>query len=203
MIHHLRAAGVSLVVDSRGTEVPVIVHWGRDLGALADSDLHNLVDATVELNPPSSIDRPPRFSLIAGLHEGWSGHPVVAFTEAAGTPRHRETARRENVITSISEWPESSVTTRLELTVQGLLLASHVVHNESASAITLTSAAIALPVPDRARELLDFTGLWSRERQPQRQQPGLGVWLRESRHGRGGHDDAFLMAAGTPGFGFS
>ena len=29
-----------------------------------------------------------------------------------------------------------------------------------------------------------------------------GVHAREGRHGRGGHDDAFLLAAGTPGFGF-
>ncbi|MBA8817470.1 alpha-galactosidase [Microbacterium halimionae] len=203
MIHHLRAAGVSLVVDSRGTEVPAIVHWGRDLGALAKNDLQNLVDATVALNPPSSIDRPPRLSLIAGLGEGWSGHPVVALAGVFGTARHRETLSRQNIITSVSEWAAASVTTRLELTADGLLLASHVVHNEGSSAITLTSAAVALPIPDRARELLDFTGLWSRERQPQRQQPGLGVWLRESRHGRGGHDDAFLMVAGTPGFGFS
>ena len=59
-----------------------------------------------------------------------------------------------------------------------------------------------LPVPDRAREVLDFSGRWAGERESQRSRPGQGTWLRETRHGRGGHDDPFLMMAGTPGFGF-
>ncbi len=74
--------------------------------------------------------------------------------------------------------------------------------NDGAEPFTLTATDVVLPVPDRAREVLDFSGRWAGERRPQRAQPGHGVWLRETRHGRGGHDDPFLMVAGTPGFGF-
>ena len=35
-IHHLRAAGVSVVVDARGPRLPRIAHWGADLGDLDD-----------------------------------------------------------------------------------------------------------------------------------------------------------------------
>ena len=97
---------------------------------------------------------------------------------------------------------EAASTTRLELTAQGVLLASHTIRNEGDSAIAVAAADVVLPVPDRAREVLDFSGRWAGERRPQRSRPGHGAWLRETRHGRGGHDDPFLMVAGTAGFDF-
>ena len=42
-IHHLRAAGVSVVVDARGPRLPRIAHWGADLGDLDDGLLSDLV----------------------------------------------------------------------------------------------------------------------------------------------------------------
>ena len=39
MIHHLRAAGTSFVLDARGTGVPVVIHWGSDLGAVSYTHL--------------------------------------------------------------------------------------------------------------------------------------------------------------------
>ena len=35
-VHHLRAAGVSVVIDCQGPRLPRIVHWGADLGDLDD-----------------------------------------------------------------------------------------------------------------------------------------------------------------------
>ncbi|KRB36664.1 alpha-galactosidase [Microbacterium sp. Root180] len=202
MIHHLRAAGVSLVLDSRGSGVPSIVHWGRDLGALAESDLALLSDAAVPAVPPSSIDVPLRLTLLPSLADGWSGLPAVVVEGSRSAPRQRSTVRDGDVLVAETEWADAVITTRLELTAQGVLLASQAVRNVGDSALTLTSAGVALPVPDRAREVLDFSGRWAGERRPQRAVPGHGVWLRETRHGRGGHDDPFLMVAGTPGFGF-
>jgi alpha-galactosidase len=57
-------------------------------------------------------------------------------------------------------------------------------------------------VPGVAREVLDLTGRWCRERSPQRRPLGHGAWRREGRHGRTGHDAPLLLVAGTPGFGF-
>ncbi len=94
------------------------------------------------------------------------------------------------------------VVTEIELTDEGVLRARHTVHNAGPQPISVTSADVVLPIPARAQEILDFTGLWSAERRPQRGPLRHGVWSRETRHGRPGHDDPFLLAVGTPGFGF-
>jgi alpha-galactosidase len=204
MIHHLRAAGVSLVLDSRGAGVPVIVHWGADLGALDDADLAALADASVPAVGPSSVDVPLRLSLLPALAEGWSGQPAVALAGAPGRgiPRQIATEREGDVLTIASAWGDAAITTRLALTPQGVLLVSHDIRNDGRDVLRVTDADVALPVPDRAREVLDFSGRWALEREPQRVVPGHGAWVRETRHGRGGHDDPFLMMAGTSGFGF-
>ncbi|SFR70495.1 alpha-galactosidase [Agromyces sp. CF514] len=211
MIHHLCASGVSVLVDARGTGVPAIVHWGRDLGELDDAALAALADAVVPAVSPSSIDVPLRLSLAPSLADGWSGRPGLAV--AGERPVDLALALRscERIADSAGDRLAISVTDAaasvdlaiaLELTPQGVLRMRHVVTNVGEATLHLGAAASVVPVPDRARELLDFSGLWANERRPQRLTPGHGVWTRESRHGRPGHDDAFLLAAGTPGFGF-
>ena len=59
-----------------------------------------------------------------------------------------------------------------------------------------------MPLPDSVGEVLDFTGRWGREREPQRRPIADGVWLRENRRGRTAHDAATMLLAGTAGFGF-
>ncbi|WP_374315002.1 alpha-galactosidase, partial [Microbacterium sp.] len=193
---------VGLVLDSRGAGVPRIVHWGRDLGALADADLAALSDAAVPAVPPSSIDAPLRLTLLPALADGWSGRPAVAIEGLRPAPRRLGTVRDGDALVVESAWADAVITTRLELSAQGVLTVSHAVRNAGGTPLVLTAADVALPVPDRAREVLDFSGRWAGERRPQRGLPGQGVWLRETRHGRGGHDHPFLMVAGTPGFDF-
>ena len=214
MIHHLRAAGTSLVLDASGRGTPVIVHWGADLGDLSPADLAALAAASVPPVGPSSIDVPLRLSLVPALAEGWSGRPALSgFRTGTGTldPTLTLVAVHERGVNTLAiELADAdasvTVTTDLELTVQGVLRMRHTVINSAtgpaAGTLELAGLDAILPVPDRAGELLDFTGLWSHERRPQRSTLGQGVWSRESRHGRPGHDDSFLTVAGTPGFGF-
>ncbi|ROS27868.1 alpha-galactosidase [Cellulomonas sp. PhB150] len=200
MLHHLRAAGVSVLLDARGTGVPRVVHWGRDLGDLTDEDLAALADATVPAVPPSSVDHPLRVSLVPGLAEGWSGRPTVAVHRPGG-PLDLD-LRSAGGLASRDEAAGVAVETEVELTPQGVLRLRQSVRNEGSTPLAVDAAAVVVPVPDRAREVLDFSGLWSHERRPQRHLPPHGVWSRESRHGRPGHDDAFLLTVGVPGFGF-
>jgi alpha-galactosidase len=239
-IPYLRAAGTSLVLDARGTGVPVIVHWGADLGDLNGALLASLADASVPAISPSSIDVPLRLSLLPTLAQGWSGRPGVSgfrpghpgaaaldlrlddvragdgqpgvvragVVRAGGLPGSgRALPGTQTLTISLTDAAARvAVRTDLELSVEGVLRLRHTLTNTSddpASApFELGSLDVILPVPDRAAELLDFTGLWTHERRPQRSTLGHGVWSRESRHGRPGHDDSYLMAAGTPGFGF-
>lgn len=210
MIRHLRAAGISLVLDFGGIGTPVILHWGTDLGDLSLADLRAFGAASVPAVGPSSIDVPLRLSLLPTLSEGWSGRPALgAFRSGTRTldaalalvaVHERDVNTLEIEMADANS--EVTVRTEVELTVQGILRLRHSVTNTGTDTLELASLDVVLPVPDRARELLDFTGLWSHERRPQRSQLAHGVWSRESRHGRPGHDDSHLTVAGTPGFGF-
>lgn len=202
MIHHLRAAGVSVVLDARGPEVPVVLHWGRDLGPLTDDDLAALAEASVPAVPPSSIDEPLRVGVVPALSHGWSGRPPFVIDPVPTTRRFAGSVRDDGAVLVTVFLDDVEVLARFELTPQGVLLASHTVRNAGDHPVGVSAASVALPLPARATEVLDFSGRWAAERRPQRRQPGHGVWVRETRHGRGGHDDPFVMAAGTPGFGF-
>ena len=84
MIHHLRAAGVSFVLDCPRRGGAAIIHWGRDLGELSEPELAALAEAAVPAVPPSSIDVPLRVSILPTLADGWSGRPAVAVAGARG-----------------------------------------------------------------------------------------------------------------------
>ena len=207
MIHHLRAAGTSFVLDARGTGVPVIVHWGSDLGDLSRAALEQLADSQIPAVGPSSIDSPLRQSILPVMADGWSGRPGIAGHHEGATSRQpaftlagAEIVEAGLRITLTAASLE--VVIDIELTPHGVLRQRLTLTNTGDSVYALASLDATLPIPTRARELLDFTGRWPRERQPQRRDIANGTWTRDSRHGRPGHDNAFLMVAGTPGFGF-
>jgi alpha-galactosidase len=216
-IHHLRAAGASFVLDARGTAVPVIVHWGADLGDLSDDALADLADSQTPAVGPSSIDTPLRQSILPAMADGWSGRPGIAgYHEGAALSPLGMQHSPAFVLAGIDAVDRSlsvelrtgagasalSVVVRIELSEHGVLRQRLTATNLGSSVYSLASLDATLPVPARARELLDFTGRWPRERQPQRRDLAHGTWTRDSRHGRPGHDSAYLMVAGTPAFGF-
>jgi len=204
VIHHLRAAGVSVLLDARGTAVPAIVHWGRDLGPLSEEEAAALADASVPAVPPSALDRPLRVSLAPGRADGWSGRPAVGAHRPGESADLRLAAVEGDGLTFVARDTAVGVAvqTEAELTEQGVLRVRQTVCNEGADGLVVDAAHVVVPVPDRAREVLDFSGVWSHERRPQRHRPPHGIWSRESRHGRPGHDNAFLLVAGVPGFDF-
>ena len=69
-------------------------------------------------------------------------------------------------------------------------------------ALEVAALRTLVPLPARADELLDLTGRWIRERQPQRHPLTDGTFSRQGRRGRTGHDAPLLLVAGTAGFGF-
>ena len=209
MIHHLRAAGSSLVLDARGMRLPAIVHWGADLGDLDERELTVLAESAVPAVGPSSIDGPLRLSILPGVADGWSGAPALrGFWATTGTSvgplvLRAATGAADGIrLTCVDPTATLVVETEIELGAEGVLRLRHTLRNTSEDVLELAGLEIALPVPDRAREVLDFAGLWTHERRPQRLRPGIGAWTRETRHGRPGHDDPFLTVVGTPGFGF-
>lgn len=214
MIHHLRAAGTSFVLDARGAGVPSILHWGRDLGELSTAHLVALATATETAGGPSAVDHPLRISIVPTLAEGWSGQPGIAGFHLGGTGVRRpnlrldaveainDSALRVHLVDDADGHPVLALTIDLELAPQGVLRQRIALRNLAEADFVVGSLSATLPVPDTARERLDFTGTWSAERAAQRAPIDHGTWLRESRHGRPGHDDSFLLAVGEPGFGY-
>lgn len=83
---HLRAAGVSFVVELRAP-LPRILHWGEDLGELTDEGLAalGLTADGVALN--NSLDEARQFTVWPTEADGWSGTPAHQGHRAAPPPR--------------------------------------------------------------------------------------------------------------------
>ena len=77
-IVHLRRARTSLVLDARGPGLPRVVHWGADLGPLADDGPARARRRHVPPVVPSSFDAPTVLSLLPEASAGWSGRPGLA-----------------------------------------------------------------------------------------------------------------------------
>jgi alpha-galactosidase len=77
------------------------------------------------------------------------------------------------------------------------------VTNLAAEPYSLEELVVSFPVPAEAAELLNFAGRHNLERVPQRQPFRTGADVRENRKGRTGADSAYVLHAGTPGFGFA
>jgi alpha-galactosidase len=169
---HLSDGGISFVLDDAGQ----VLHWGA---ALPD-DPSAVAAAAEPPLPRASFDVPVPLTLLPDRAAGWRGRPGLA-----GTPRG-----------TVAVEPE------YRLDPSGVLLLRHTLRNEGDGPYELGELGCVLPVPAVAAEVLDLTGRWCRERHPQRRAFDQGTWLRQTRHGRTGHDTPLLLVAGTAGFGF-
>jgi alpha-galactosidase len=210
----LRSAGVAVLLDTGGPEFPRVLHWGADPGPLDDDALARLVADLVPGQARSAFDEPWPFPLLPSEVDGWSGRPGLAGHRDGrnpyprlvlqGKPSVAADAAGAQVLTARAADGEAGVevVAELRLEASGLLRLRHTVTNAGAGPYTVAELLALLPVPERAAELLDLTGRWSRERSPERRPFLHGTLARESRRGRTGQDATLLLVAGTPGFGF-
>lgn len=220
----LRAAGTCLAVEL-AEPVPRVLHWGPDLGELTDDDLAALsltADSAVLNNAP---DHPRRFTVWPTEADAWSGTPAHHGHLAGGAaaPRlrlagftHRddpagggeltielaEAGAGLDVALTYRLAPSGVLTAEAALTRRAVSGGSDAEDAADAVPYDLAQALTLLPLPRRAGEILDFTGKWSRERSPQRRSVAHGTHSREVRRGKPGADSPYLLAVGTPGFGF-
>ncbi|HEY5836764.1 alpha-galactosidase [Streptomyces sp.] len=209
-ITHLRAAGVSLVLDLRGTGLPTVVHWGADLGDMAQDELARFADAVTPPGAAGMHNVVPRPGLLAEHGGGWPGTPGITGHRDRGdwSPLFAlESAEATDRAVRIRAGdPVASLGLLLEAEITGdaglLRLRATVTNDDAGRHYTVDGLLLTLPVPQQAEELFDLTGRWGRERHPQRQPFTIGSRVRESRSGRTNHNAALVLAAGTPGFGF-
>lgn len=208
---HLRSAGVSLVLDVDGP-VPAVLHWGADLGELDGPDLDALLRTGVLEVPNNSPEEPRRLSLLPFERDTWSGTPGYAGHLGGTRTTPRPALRSEvSVAGNVVGVPLADPITGLEvdLTVEldpfGLVQVRHTVRRPSGDAdaavpFDFGGVLALLPVPSRATEILDFTGRWARERQPQRLPVVDGAHRRDMRRGKPGPGSPYLTMVGTDGF---
>ncbi|BEP14747.1 alpha-galactosidase [Acidothermaceae bacterium B102] len=161
-------------------------------------------DAVVELAPE-------RVALLPEASHGWYGRPGLVGHRGPQAPAGWSTWFRplradvgpsHAVLLAADETAGLSLRTEVVAERHGTLRIRHTLTNTGDTDFVVDSLDVVLPVPDRATEMLDFTGRWSRERQPQRHSVRDGLWLRENRRGKTGFDSATVLLAGAPGFGF-
>ena len=205
---HLRAAGVSVVLDTHDDRLPAVLHWGADLGELDADALAGLATATAPTLLPSSPDVPVRVSLVPEPSTGYLGRPGLVGSRHGRdwSPRWTVTAVEQdgNAVEYRAEDAASGLglVIEVELTPQGLLRTRAAVTNTGADDYVIDELTVALPVPRRAREVLDLAGSWGSERHPQRLPLVVGEHRRENRAGRTGFDAPTVLHVGEPGFGF-
>ncbi|WP_086663979.1 alpha-galactosidase [Lentzea kentuckyensis] len=205
---HLHDDTSSVVIDVRGTGLPVVTHWGRTLGDVGQDALRTLADVVTGTVPNSSPDHPVVVALLPEAGAGHSGRPGLRghrggehFAPALAVT---SSSAEDSVFRYVAEDPaaELTVTGVVELASSGMLRVRHTVRNDGSTPYALEGLETALPAPAHATELLDFTGRWARERSPQRHPFNYGSWVRENRRGRTGPDATIGLLAGTPGFSF-
>ena len=214
-LFHLHAAGVSVVVETTPTTLPRVLHWGPPLGDVDEEGLAALAALARGVRVGNELDVPPGAGLLAEPRQAWmgpqglTGHrpdgsapfpdfvAVSTVREVTGSPVVAERL----VSTGVDAVARLTVRVEIELLTSGLVRTRARVRNDGDDAYFVEGLDLALPVPGRADELLDFSGRHNGERRPQRTTLVDGTHLREARRGRTGQDAATLLVAGTPGFG--
>ena len=229
---HLTAGGVSVLLDLRGGLLPAIAHWGAALGDLDAAEAGALVLAGVPPQANNTVDEPVRVAVLPEQRTGWLGRPglsgsrdgtawspwfrvvevrvdestgaepAAATAEAPSPSAHVTLPAGSVTVTARDDIAELELTVDLRLSPAGVLRAAATLTNLGAD-YRLDELSLALPLPARAREILDFAGRWGKERTPQRGDLRVGTHLREGRRGRTGADAATLLTVGEPGFGFA
>jgi alpha-galactosidase len=216
----LESAGVQAILDFPDGLLPELVHWGQPVPGLTATAADALIAASKPLAGPNDVDEPARVALLPEHATGWTGRPGLQGSRAGaawstrfvttsvtldGTPveGYASSGPGTVVVEAVDEEAALGLTLRIELLPSGLLRARAAVTNLGDGAYTVDGLTIAFPVPAEASELLDFAGRWGRERAPQRLPFRVGSHFRENRKGRTGSDSAYVLHAGTPGFGFA
>ncbi|MET0423937.1 MAG: alpha-galactosidase [Actinoplanes sp.] len=216
----LTAAGVTVLIDAAGPGLPEVAYWGPELPGLDATQAGALLRAGAEVPGSNTIEPRPRVSVLPEHRFGWVGRPGLsgsaagrgwspAFTidtvAAYGRELHGFTSGGPGIVRVSARDDQGRVHLSLEfeLLPAGLLRARATVGWAGDEPYEINDLVLSFPLPAEATEVLDFGGRHNLERVPQRTPLRVGTHLRENRKGRTGADSAFLLHAGTPGFGFA
>ncbi|MCD4852039.1 alpha-galactosidase [Arthrobacter sp. AK01] len=217
---HFRAKGCSLLIDLTEPGIPVILHWGADLGVLGEDGVAAARIAGSAHIPYSCSPNVREPSLLPDARNGWLGRPGLLASRQGRqwahhfsvtsvdinsvpctTPGAIETGPGRLRVHSTDHESALELDLDVELHSSGLLRTRAKLTNRG-DPLEVQQLHLSLPVPRQASELLDFAGRWGMERIVQRQPFAVGQHLRENRRGNTGVDAAHVLHAIEPGTDF-
>jgi alpha-galactosidase len=215
----LTADGVTVLVDVGDAGLPVVAYWGPELPGLDAGQAAAIIDAGVMVAGSNNLEPHPRVAVLPEHRTGWTGRPglrgsfagigwspafaVTSVTLDGAAVRGFAGAGPGRVdVDAVDDAGRLRLRLVLELLPSGLVRTRATVENLAPEPYQLDDLVLSLPVPDEATELLDFAGRHVLERVPRRGPFPDGAHVRENRKGRTGVDSAYVLHAGTAGFGF-
>ena len=220
MLVHLRASGVSLLLES-DDRLPRVLHWGPDLGQglggrPTDDEVAELRRAWTRPRAGAQVDEPLTPGVLPGQADAWLGTPGVAGHRDGHAWSPSFVVRSTDVTTGVDGGPaggtlrvtasdedaQLGLELEIQLTAQGVVRMRATLTNDGTTPYTLDSLLPTLPVPAHADELHDLAGRWAKERAPQQHAFTVGTHVREGRRGRPGADATLVLIAAEPGTGF-
>ncbi len=204
---YLRGGDVSLLIDARpgGEALPRALHFGADLGAAPDFDAIAATAPNVLWGARLDVPCPP--CVMPGAEAGYFGTPAIVPSYASRWTFDRvdQTAEGFDLLFDVATGEPRNAFVRIEyrMSPHGVLASRACVHPSPDGFPDGLHwlAALALPLPASAHEVMSFGGDWAREFRPQRQTLETGALVFESRRGRPGHDRYPGLFVGAPGFG--
>jgi alpha-galactosidase len=210
---NVRRGGISIILDVSGPHLPRVVHWGADLGELPDDQIAAMPGAQFVHWNRQTERTPIPFTVSPERAQSWSGWPGLSghrdglasqpFFQFDSADVDELDDRVRVTYRGADEAAALHLTGEIELTDSGVVRTRQTLRSaaeEGVAPYEVADLITVLPVPDQVVELMDFSGRWANEAQPQRMPLKQGSWLREQRRGRTGPDSPLLLMAGSAGF---
>lgn len=197
----LRAAGVALLIDVGAAPLPVVLHWGADIGSLDPATEQEFLRSQRPAVATSQLDEASPVQLLPQHALGYAGRAGLAGARGSGgagalfSTEQVEISGNTLVVHARDPVAELCLRSDVTMLASGVIMMRHCVTNHGAEPYQVHGLPAILPIPARADELLDLSGRWGRERSPQRHALPFGSWVREQRRGRTGHDAPTVLVA--------
>lgn len=175
----------------------VILHWGAPIGPVSK----NLIEALTPSVTNSGFDAVQSPGVMRESSRGFLGRSALSgHRNGMAWSSHFEVTQLDcDNQTITAHLTDSHAALALTYTFSmdsfGVLTLQAIIENTGNDRYTLNEFIYWLPLPQEARQSLDFAGRWSNERQPQRREIETGTWVRDSREGRSGHNFTIAQLA--------
>lgn len=197
----LRRDGTAVLFEQPGSGLPVVLHWGADLGDLTEADCGELSAAASRQTRPGTLDAAWQVSILPQESDGWPGRPGALLTRD-GAP----VFPRWEVASIVRTWSAAVVTardaasgilltSRFAIEAGGVLTVRHAVRNTGTGTLVVDWLEATMPAPKAVDRLTEFAGRWTREKVPHTTEMPRGSVARQTRRGRAGHDSTTLLVA--------